>query len=50
MIPKINNIYELQIIIKYKKSNIIMKDLEYVNNLYKNNKVNVDIDMNPYLI
>lgn len=50
MIPKINNIYELQIIIKYKKSNVIMDDLEYINNLYKTNKVTVDIDMNPYLI
>ena len=50
MIPKINNVYELQIIIKYKKSNDIVKDLEYINNLYKKNKVNVDIDINPYLI
>ena len=50
MIPKINNVYELQIIIKYKKSNDIVKDLEYINNLYKKNKVNVDIDRNPYLI
>ena len=50
MIPKVNNIYELQIIIKYKKSNIIMKDLEYIDNLYKKNKVNIDIDINPYLI
>ena len=50
MIPKINNIYELQIIIKYKKSNIIINDLEYINNLYKTSKINVDIDINPYLI
>ena len=50
MIPKINNIYELQIIIKYKKSNDIIKNLEYISSLYKKNKVNVDIDINPYLI
>lgn len=50
MIPKINNIYELQIIIKYKKSEVIMKELEYINNLYRNNNVNIEIDINPYLI
>lgn len=50
MIPKINNIYELQIIIKYKKSDVVIKELEYINNIYKNKKTIVDIDINPYML
>ncbi len=46
--PKINNIYYLQIIIKYKKSTNLLKHLNYINNIYrKNNKVRVEIDVNP---
>lgn len=47
LIPKINDIYNMQIIIKYKKTDIIMKELEFVNNYYKNSKIIVEIDINP---
>ena len=47
-IPKINNIYYMQIILKYKNTNLIMDKLVFINDKYKkNNKVNVDIDINP---
>ncbi len=46
--PKINNIFYLQIAIKYKNTNKLMPILNEINNLYKsNNKVFVDIDVNP---
>ncbi len=45
---KINNKYYIQIIIKYKSLKEIYNYLEYISNIYKNNKkVNVDIDINP---
>lgn len=50
IIPKINNIYELQIIIKYKKSEKILEELEYIHNIYKKNKILVDIDINPIML
>lgn len=50
MIPRINNIYNLQIIIKCKKVDAIKKDLEYINNLYMNKKVKIDIEFNPLKI
>lgn len=46
-IPKINNIYQLQIILKYKKTETIYKELVFLNNHYRTSKVTVDIDMNP---
>ena len=46
-IPKINNIYYVQIIIKFKKTNDILNDLIFINNKYKKGKVNVLIDLNP---
>ena len=49
-IPKINNIYNIQIILKYKKSDLLMKELIYINDLYRTKKVSVDIDINPYII
>jgi len=48
--PKINNIFNLQITLKYKKNDLIMKELNYINDLYRTNKVSVDIDINPYII
>jgi primosomal protein N' (replication factor Y) (superfamily II helicase) len=49
--PKINNIYYMQIIIKYKKIEEIKESIVFVNNMYKeNNKINVDIDINPLRI
>lgn len=50
MIPKINNVFELQIILKYKKSESVIKELEYIRHLYQISKVHVDIDINPYLL
>ena len=48
---KINNIYYVQIIIKYKKIDSITTCLEFINNKYINNKnVNVEIDINPIRI
>lgn len=46
--PKINNKYYMQIILKYKNTNLIINSLIFINNRYKkNNKVNVDVDINP---
>ncbi|MDD3187647.1 MAG: primosomal protein N' [Bacilli bacterium] len=48
---KVNNVYNIQIIIKYRSFKDIDSDLLYVYNKYKaNNKVNVDIDINPVKI
>ena len=48
LIPKINNIYNLQIILKYKKSEDVIKEFYFVQDMYmKNNKIQVDIDVNP---
>ena len=47
-IPKINNKYYMQIILKYKNTNLIIDNLKFINEKYrKNNKINVDIDINP---
>jgi primosomal protein N' (replication factor Y) len=47
--PKINNMYYLQIIIKYKKTDNIINVLHFINNQYRTDrKVLVDIDLNPY--
>ena len=46
--PKINNIYYLQIIIKYKKTKEIYNEVKYLNEHYKkNNSVKVEMDFNP---
>ena len=47
--PKINNIYYVQIIIKFKNTKDILGSLEFVRLHYKN-KINVDIDLNPLKI
>lgn len=45
---KVNNIYRYQCIIKYQKDPYLRKTLEFIDNKYKdNNKVNVDIDIDP---
>lgn len=47
-IPKINNKYYMQIIIKYKNTNLIIENLKFINEKYRKNKnINVDIDINP---
>jgi len=47
VIPKINNIYYYQIIIKYKDTKKIYKHLKYINELYTSNNIKVTIDFNP---
>lgn len=47
IIPRINNIYNVQIILKYKSIKNLRKELIFINEYYKNYKVNVDIDINP---
>ena len=48
LIPKINNIYNIQIILKYKKSENVIEQFKFVQDMYrKNNKVQVDIDISP---
>ncbi len=47
-ISKINNIYQIQILLKYKNSKELFTELININDKYRvNNKVNVDIDINP---
>lgn len=45
--PKINNVYYVQIIIKYKKTNEIITHLKFINERYKKGKVQVLVDLNP---
>ena len=47
MIPKVNNIYHYQIIIKYKDTKKIYRHLKFINDQYINSKVIVGIDFNP---
>lgn len=48
MIPKINNKYIFQLIIKTQKLNDIYDNIKYIKEKYDtNNKVNVDIDLSP---
>jgi primosomal protein N' (replication factor Y) len=47
VVPKINNIYNYQIIIKYKDTKKIYKYLKYISDIYVNNNVKVSIDLNP---
>lgn len=50
-ILKINNIYNIQIVIKYKKTDKLVDKLLFINNKYIDNKdVLIDIDLNPYKI
>ena len=50
-ISKINNVYYMQIIIKYKKFDSIKELLEFVRNRYLDNKlIKVEIDINPIRI
>ena len=48
---KINNVYNVQIVIKYKKTEELVDKLDYINSRYVDNKdVLIDIDLNPYKI
>lgn len=46
-IPKINNIFNVQIMIKFKHTDILVKELNYINDLYRKNKIKVECDLNP---
>ena len=46
-IPKINNIYNIQIMIKFKHTDVLKKELTYINDLYRKNKIKVECDINP---
>lgn len=48
---KVNNIYNVQIIIKYKKTNCLIEKLLFISDKYIDAKdVTIDIDLNPYKI
>ena len=46
-IPKINNIYNTHIMIKYKQTDLLKKELIYINDLYRKSKTKVECDLNP---
>lgn len=47
-VPKINNVYYMNIIIKYKKVTDILEEIKFLKDYYINNKViEIDIDFNP---
>lgn len=46
--PKVNKIYQMQIILKYKHSKDVLKPVVYLNNHYKKHKkVTLEVDINP---
>ena len=45
--PKLNNIYYVQIIIKFKNTKGIMNELLFIKNMYKKGSINLLIDLNP---
>ena len=48
---KVNNIYNYQCIIKYKKDDKLISVLTQIDNVYKtNSKVNVEIDVEPNML
>lgn len=49
-IPKINHIFSIQILLKYKDTKEVYPILKEVKNLYLKNKIKLDIDMNPIQI
>lgn len=48
--PKVNNIYYMQVIIKFKKTRDIMNYLLFIRDRYKKGKIRADIDLNPVRI
>ena len=47
LIPKINNIYCVQIIIKYKEYKSIYEKIKFINDKYKESKIKVILEFNP---
>lgn len=50
VIPKINNIFSIQILLKYKDSSSVYKVLSEIQEMYRKEKITLDIDINPLLI
>jgi len=49
-IPKINNVFSIQLLLKYKDTKEIYPALKEIKELYLKNKIIVDIDINPIMI
>ena len=48
MIPKINQVYHMQVVLKYKKREEVKQAMDYLYQHYKkNHKVQVELDVNP---
>ena len=48
---KVNNVYNIQIVIKYKKTDLLIDKLKFIDEKYIDSKdVLIDIDLNPYKI
>ncbi len=48
LMPKINHIYQVQVILKYKKIEDVYENLKTIQELYRNKKgIQLDIDFNP---
>lgn len=47
---KLNNIYRFQIILKYKKDDKLYPTISLLQELYLNNKVNIEVDFNPLIL
>ena len=48
---KVNNIYHMQIILKYRKEDKLYEVLKFIDNHYKqNNKIEVELDFDPIRI
>ena len=47
-VPKINNTFYMNIILKYKKTDVVFSGLDFIKNQYRDNRnINVDIYLNP---
>ena len=47
IMPKVNNIYYIQIILKFKKTTDVLETLKFVYEKYRIHKVQVEIELNP---
>ena len=50
LIPKVNDIFSVQILLKYKNSKEVYASLKEIKNLYVKTKIRLDIDVNPIMI
>jgi len=47
LIPKINNIYNVQIIVKYKEYKKVIDRVKYIYELYRKSKIKLEVEFNP---